>query len=138
MYGAMCVWAMLVDSTAYAALYACQPPEGSLVLQAIPCAKGSAQRARVDDGEALPSNPVKPAKKSAGSDNRRQSSQPTSAATPVKGMRNKTIICQLLAVEKTDAQAQINGSQAVPAGESPRDNLAKIERQQQRVGCEAS
>ena len=51
--------------------------------------------------------------------------------------KNRGVICQLLNREKSDTEAQIRGEAAAPAGEDPKDNLVKIERQRSRVGCAA-
>lgn len=51
--------------------------------------------------------------------------------------RNKTVICNLLNTEKSDALSQISGSAPPSPGENPRDNLVKIEKQRTRVGCDA-
>ena len=123
------LWLALA-APAYADLYLCSDAEGHRRIQDRPCAAGQRADAHVRD-KSVSGQPAAPAQA-------RAKAAVTPAAAEVGIRRNKGVICQLLDAEKRDAEAQIRGEAPPPVGESPKDNLVKIERQRSRVGCEAS
>ena len=122
----------LATGAAQADLYLCLDRTGHRRIQDKPCAGGqrteSHAKERGSGSRALPPPPA---------GGRRAAS--SSGKTPIDiGIdKNRGVICQLLNREKSDTEAQIRGEAAAPAGEDPKDNLVKIERQRSRVGCAA-
>lgn len=130
----MKVWLLLLLATPLAAqadIYLCTNVAGHQSIQDRPCGKNQRQKAYVDEhrARALP----QPSRPLAG-----KPGVATIAVPEPKLQRNKGVICRLLDTEKSEAEAQIAGRAAPPAGENPRDNLLKIERQRSRVGCAVS
>ncbi|MDP3858898.1 MAG: DUF4124 domain-containing protein [Stagnimonas sp.] len=120
---------LFAAGSARADLYLCVDGGGHRLIQDRPCKTGQRTDAQVKEHGSRAAPPVTSGRSRA------------AAATPVieTGIRkNKTVICQLLDGEKRDTEAQLRGEQPAPAGESPKDNLVKIERQRSRVGCDAA
>lgn len=114
---------------AEADIWLCVGANNRQSIQDKPCASGFKQKSHVPDAPRRGA----PARAADGS-----TAKPASR-TPIEvGLqRNKTVICNLLDTEKADALSQIGGSTAAPPGEDPKSNLAKIEKQRTRVGCDA-
>jgi hypothetical protein len=136
--------AVLFVPSAAADIYNCRTANGQLSIQDRPC-KGDSKQLRVYRDE----NP-KPTRSRAARVPPPSMDDGTAAAKPavatsgsggvpvgLRNQRNKSVICGLLAVEKLEAEAQIAGRAPAPAGESPHENLAKIERQRSRVACDS-
>jgi Domain of unknown function (DUF4124) len=130
----MKVWLTLLLALplcAQADIYLCTSATGHQSIQDRPCGKNQRQKAYVDEHRAravpAPSRPL------AGKPGVAVATEPEP-----KLRRNKSVICRLLDTEKAEAEAQIAGHAAPVAGENPRDNLLKIERQRSRVGCAVS
>jgi len=115
---------------AQADIWLCVGDNGRQSIQDKPCGKGLRTKSHVADGPVRRSSPA-PRSTAAGS------TQPAKTPIEIGLQRNKTVICNLLNSEKADALSQISGSSAPPPGENPQDNLAKIEKQRSRVGCDA-
>lgn len=114
---------------ARADLYLCVDAEGHRIILDKPCKSGQRTDAQVKERGSRAAPPAASGKARA------------SASTPAieVGIRkNKVVICQLLDGEKRDTEAQLRGEKPPPAGESPKDNLVKIERQRSRVGCDTA
>lgn len=113
---------------AQADLYLCVDDRGHRRIQDKPCPAGQRTdaQARERSSRASPAAPVG------------GKAAPGKPVIEVGIKKNKTVICSLLDAEKRDAEAQIRGEVVPPAGESPQDNLVKIERQRSRVGCDTS
>jgi hypothetical protein len=116
---------------AQADIWLCVAADGKQVtrIQDRPCDKGFNTKSHIVDAQrrSTPRTAAKP------------DGEPAVGRTPIEiGLqRNKTVICNLLDTEKAEALAQISGSATPPPGEDPKDNLAKIEKQRSRVGCDA-
>ena len=121
----LCLYCLALP--AQADIWLCVGANDRQSIQDKPCGKGLREKSRVTD---LRRSRIPVRAESA-------ATQP-STRTPVEvGLkRNKTVICQLLNTEKSDALSQIKGSTAAPPGEDPKDNLIKIEKQRSRVGCD--
>ncbi len=118
----------LVSYPAYADIWLCVGANDKQSIQDRPCGKGLRQKSHVQDA---------PRRAAARSSN--TAARPVAKAPIEVGLqRNKTVICNLLNTEKSDALAQISGSSAPAPGEDPQGNLVKIEKQRSRVGCDAS
>lgn len=121
---------LLAAGGARADLYLCVDDKGHRLIQDRPCKTGQRTDAQVKEHGARALPPATGGK-----------ARSTAAAAPAidVGLRkNKTVICQLLDGEKRDTEAQLRGERPPPAGESPKDNLVKIERQRSRVGCDTA
>ncbi len=114
---------------AQADIWLCVGADDRQSIQDKPCGKGLRQKSHMADG---PRRSGPPARAVA------TTTQNTGKAPIEVGLqRNKTVICNLLDTEKTDALSQISGRSAPAPGEDPKDNLLKIEKQRSRVGCDA-
>lgn len=121
---------LLTVGAARADLYLCIDGAGHRLIQDRPCKSGQRTDAQVKESGARAATPVTVGKA-------RTAAVPASVAeTGIR--RNKTVICDLLNREKRDTEAQLRGENPPPAGESPKDNLVKIERQRSRVGCDSA
>ena len=120
----------LLAGPARADIWLCVGANEKQSIQDKPCAKGMRQKSHVPDSVRRIANTPRVAE--AGT-----RSPPTRTPIEVGLQRNKTVICNLLNTEKTDALSQISGSSAAPPGEDPKGNLVKIEKQRTRVGCDA-
>lgn len=122
----------LATGAAQADLYLCIDGAGHRRIQDKPCPSGQRTESRAKErgtgSRALPPPPA---------GGRRAASSTGKTPIDIGIDKNRTVICQLLNREKSDTEAQIRGDSAAPAGEDPKDNLAKIERQRSRVGCAA-
>ncbi len=120
----------LLPGAASADIWLCVGDNDRQSIQDKPCAKGFRQKSHVPDAARR----IAP---TARQDN--AAARAVSKPPPIEvGLqRNKTVICNLLNTEKTDALAQISGSLPPPPGENPQGNLVKIEKQRTRVGCDA-
>lgn len=127
---------------ARADIYSCRTGNGNLSIQDRPC-KGKTERVYRDAPRPRKSSASSSAKSSGdGITTTRNAATGAGTASEKAGIavgmtapRNRQVICNLLDAEKQEAQAQIAGKAAAPAGENPNDNLVKIERQRSRVGC---
>lgn len=117
----------LAASPARADIWLCLGANDRQSIQDKPCGPGLRQKSHVQDVQ----------RRSTGSVQGTSSRASSKAPIEVGLQRNKAVICNLLNSEKTDTLAQISGSAAPPPGENPQDNLAKIEKQRTRVGCDA-
>jgi len=117
----------LLPLSARADIWLCLSPENKQSIQDRPCGKGLRQKSHVTHGQRVQTAPTV-----------RSQSSGQKSSVEVGLQRNKAVICGLLNTEKSDALAQIGGGSKPPPGENPRDNLAKIEKQRARVGCDAS
>lgn len=113
---------------AQADIWLCVGDNNRQSIQDKPCGKGLRTKSHVPDALRSKSTAAAAANGAA---------KPASR-TPIEiGLkRNKTVICNLLDTEKADALAQIGGTATPPPGEDPKGNLAKIEKQRTRVGCD--
>jgi len=118
----------LATLPAQADIWLCVGANDRQSIQDKPCGPGLRQKSHVQDLQRRGGGPAPVAAPAR-----------TTGKAPIEvGLqRNKAVICNLLNSEKTDTLAQINGSAAPPPGESPQENLAKIEKQRTRVGCDA-
>ena len=121
---------LFAAGAARADLYLCVDGKGHRLIQDKPCKSGQRTDAQVKEQGARAAPPVGGGKA--------RSKAAAAPAIEVGIRKNKTVICQLLDGEKRDTEAQLRGEKAPPAGESPKDNLVKIERQRSRVGCDAA
>jgi len=135
---------LFAPATAASSYNYCRSPSGQLSIQDSPC-KGDSKLLRVYREEAPKPKRSRAARVPPPSmDDGAAAAKPAVASSsnggvPVglRNQRNKTVICGLLAVEKQEAEAQIAGRATAPAGESPHENLTKIERQRSRVACDS-
>lgn len=117
---------LLAAGVARADLFLCVDDRGHRRIQDKPCPNGQLAQAHIrEKGSRAPA--TAPAARSGAAGK---------PAIEVGIKKNKIVICELLDAEKRDTQAQIRGEAPAPAGESPQDNLLKIERQRSRVGCD--
>ena len=127
---ALLCFSVLLPLPARADIWLCLGADNKQSIQDKPCGKGLRQKSHVSKGERVRIAPSV----------RSQASGVDATRKPpieVGLQRNRTVICNLLNTEKTDALAQISGSTPPAPGENPRDNLLKIEKQRTRVGCDA-
>lgn len=132
MRAAFALLLVLAVDVARADLYLCLDGGGHRRIQDKPCPGGqrteSHAKERGAGSRALPPPPA---------GGRRAVGSSGKAPIDIGIDKNRGVICQLLDREKRDTEAQIRGEAAAPAGEDPKDNLVKIERQRSRVGCVA-
>lgn len=121
--------ALLLPLSVQADIWLCIGANNRQSIQDKPCVKGMRTKSHVPDaprrGGVTPQAEIAAAK------------APGKAPIEVGLQRNKTVICNLLNTEKSEALAQIGGQSAPPPGEDPQNNLSKIEKQRMRVGCDA-
>jgi hypothetical protein len=122
----------LLVSPAWAAngIYLCVGENQRMSIQDKPCGAGMRTKSYLPDAPRHSGGNVTPKERIA------SAVANTSTVKEPKLQRNKGVICGLLNTEKTEALAQINGSLAPAVGEDPKNNLAKIEKQRARVGCD--
>lgn len=123
---ALLAFCTLLPLSASADIWLCLGADNKQSIQDRPCGKGLRQKSHLANGQRVQ------IERSTRSQTGGQKS-----SVEVGLQRNKAVICNLLNTEKSDALAQIGGGSAPPPGENPRDNLAKIEKQRARVGCDA-
>ena len=113
---------------AQADIWLCVADNGRQSIQDKPCGQGMRQKSHMPDASRSRSAAAPTV----------ASSRPSSVNREAGLQRNKGVICKLLNTERSDALMQISGAAQPPPGEDPKDNLAKIEKQRTRVGCDAS
>ena len=120
---------------ASADIWLCVGANDKQSIQDKPCGKGKRTKSHVPDAPRRANGATGPRAAAGGA-----SGSTAGSKTPIEvGLKkNKAVICKLLDSEKADALAQIGGTLAAPPGEDPKDNLAKIEKQRTRVGCDVS
>lgn len=122
--------------TAQADIFMCVGEGGHKYIQSDPCGRGQSLQKRYSDGKPV-KKPAKVAKSKGSSGGQNGHNGGTVARSEIfDPASNRQIVCAALDEEKALAERAIKGEKVdLPAGEDPKQNLVKIERERGKVGC---